>query len=95
MHIREGPEAVRNFFSNVYHTVRHYAGRADDAMLASAAVYKAATPLVAAGMDAYASPETKRQAMGAKKAIDRGLVRYAKARKVGRAAGRIGDVVMS
>ena len=92
MHIL--PETARSFVSDAYCKARHFLGQADDLLLKGAAVYKVATPLVAAGMDAFAGDETKAVAKTTKKAIDRGLVTYAKARKAGKAAGRVADLVM-
>ena len=63
MHLRDIPECARTFVSDAYATARHYAGKADDMILKGANIYAAASPLVAAGMDAYgASDSTKMMA---------------------------------
>ena len=94
MNIRDLPETARSFVSDTYCKARHFLGQADDAMLKAAALYKVATPLVAAGMDAFAGDRAKAAARTTKKVLDRGLVTYAKGRKAAKAAGRVADMVM-
>ncbi len=80
--------------SNAYSRARHWAGKADDYIRRGAAMYQAATPIVAAAMEAYAGEGTKMAAATTKKVLDHGLVNYAKAPKVGKATAKIADTVL-
>ena len=96
MHVRDLPEAARSFVSDAYCKARHWVGKADEAIVHAAGIYSVATPLVAAAMDAAgAAPETKVAAKTAKKVIDKSLVNYAKARRIGKAGAKIADIALS
>ena len=57
MFVRDLPECARNYFTDAYAKVRHYAGKADEMMQKAAVGYQFATPLVAAAADAYSGTE--------------------------------------
>ena len=59
MFVRDLPECARNYLTDAYAKVRHYAGKADEIMQKAAVGYQMATPLVAAAPDAYATPAQK------------------------------------
>ena len=76
MFVRDLPECARNYLTDAYAKVRHYAGKADadGIMQKGAEAYQMATPLVAAAADAYAPPAQKQTLRTTKKVLDRSLM---------------------
>ena len=81
---RDLPECARNYLTDAYAKVRHYAEKLDELMPKGAVGYQAAAPLVAAAADAYGNPHQKQALRTLKKVADRGLVNYTKGRLVGK-----------
>ena len=94
MFVRDLPECVRNYLTDAYAKVRHYAGKADEMMQKAAVGYQMATPLVAAAADAYATPAQKQTLRTTKKVLDRSLMNYAKGRLTAKAAGRAAESML-
>ena len=84
MFSRDLPECARNYMTDAYAKVRHYGGKFDEMMQKAAVGYQAAVPLVAAAADAYGTPQPKQALRTTKKVLDRGLMNYAKGRRIGK-----------
>ncbi len=95
MFVRDLPECARNYLTDAYKKARHYGGKSDGMMPKAAVGYQAAVPLVAAAADAYGNPQQKQALRTTKRVLDRGLMNYAKGRRIGKVAAKHAESMLT